>query len=164
MDDRDLALLGRAYFFYRRILCSPAGADVCAIFQVDLAHHFFLQHAVAKWETMAGNPAPGPNFQFLIGGQGIPFSPDFLPGGLFESPGDLGVSWHFDGGPFTGNFDATPLKLAAELEYPFQFREIIEVKVSGFTKVAPIHPRAIDLLLVGQYYPTRRGEGMGPSS
>jgi hypothetical protein len=161
VTQKELDLIGRPAYFYRRVI--PSGPEMYVIHQVDRHYHFLLRHVVAKWAQQAGHIPPIPiTFQLVVGGQGIPFSPAYLPAELVVSPSSVDVSALPDFQSFL-NLTATPLKLPADADFAFQFREVIEVRMRGFRRLAPHwYPRILDLLLIGQYYPLESQEGMGP--
>lgn len=155
------------YFYYQKIaaMYDPMWINL----PIDPGYYYGLQRVNAGWSSENSNlpglfAAPIKIEAFLESGnkwlQLIPFDLS-----LISSPGESGIQVDLTNAarPMT----ATPLNRSDRHNVLYRFRDVLTVKISGFTVIASPPapdfslPAYIDLLLMGRLYPAKELPGWG---
>ena len=116
--------------------------------------------------TIRPAPCPAISFDILATGPGEGWHYAPVPVDLFASPGETGVDLKQETAPadttaYSVNFGASPRKPAKILNYPFDHKDTIQIRITGQTinntaNALDNLPSYVDVVLFGRYYPENR--------
>lgn len=149
-------------WFYRRISSQPdINKQVDFLVPIDWGYGYLLRSIKTKWQDKqgAGEPDSGNlDIKFIRTTRGRELQNDFYPVRLISTPAEPGVTVvaapaPVDNDIFSVCFTATPVKNVIILNYYYQYRETIYIKLLIGGEIE--QGAYVDMLLDGYYIPEK---------
>lgn len=148
-------------WFFRRLTSNSINKYIDFLIPIDWGYGYLLRSIKSKWRDVAGAGEPNSghlDIKFIKTTRARELQNDYYPVRLISTPGENGVNFvaapnPVDNDIFSKCFAATPVKNVLILNYYYQYRETMYIKllIGGLIE----QDNYVDILLDGYYIPEK---------